>query len=75
MRCNYQVQRAGFPDSIQNEQDEMGSKQFSIPVSLLNDKERLDHQLSFAKDQSGAYQLEGYKTTLYNESKPEEKRQ
>ena len=75
---HHQVQRAGFPDLSAkiDEQMKLGQQQFSIPVSYyLNDKERLDHQLSFAKDQSGAYQLEGYKTTLYNESKPDEKRQ
>lgn len=73
-----QVQRAGFPDlsSKIDEQIKQGQQQFSIPVSYyLNDKERLDHQLSFVKDQSGLYQLEGYKTTIYNESKPDEKRQ
>src|SRR5690606_33566079 len=53
-----------------------GQQQFSIPVSYyINDKERLDHQLSFVKDQSGLYQFEGYKTALYNEAKPVEKRQ
>lgn len=73
-----QVQRAGFPDLSAkiDEQIKQGQQQFSLPVSYyLNDKERLDHQLSFVKDQSGLYQFEGYKTTLYNESKPEEKRQ
>lgn len=73
-----QVQRAGFSDlSVKmDEQIKQGQQQFSIPVSYyFNDKERLDHQLSFVKDQSGQYQFEGYKTTLYNESKPDEKRQ
>lgn len=73
-----QVQRAGFPD-LSAKIDELmkqGHQQFSIPVSYyLNDKERLDHHLSFVKDQSGTYQFDGYKTTLYNESKPDEKRQ
>ncbi len=73
-----QVQRTGFPDLSAkiDEQIKQGQQQFSVPVSYyLNDKERLDHQLSFVKDQSGLYQFEGYKTTLYNESKPDEKRQ
>lgn len=73
-----QVQRAGFPDLSEkiNEQIKHKQKQFFIPVAYyLNDKERLDHQLSFVKDQSGLYQFEGYKTTLYNEVKPDEKRE
>jgi hypothetical protein len=73
-----QVQRAGFPDLSAkiNEQIKQGQQQFSIPVSYyINEKERLDHRLSFVKDQSGLYQFEGYKTNLYNESKPNEQRQ
>lgn len=73
-----QVQRAGFPDLSAkiDEQIKQGHQQFSVPVSYyLNDKERLDHQLSFVKDQSGSYQFEGYRTALHNESKPDEKRQ
>ncbi len=73
-----QVQRAGFPDLSAkiDEQIKQGQQQFSIPVSYyINDKERLDHQVSFVKDQSGLYQFEGYKTTLHNESKPDERRQ
>ena len=73
-----QVQRTGFPDLSAkiNEQIRQGQQQFSIPVSYYrNDKERVDHQLSFAKDQSGQYQFEGYKTALHNDAKPDEKRQ
>lgn len=73
-----QVQRAGFPDLSAkiDEQIKQGQQQFYIPVSYyINDKERLDHQVSFVKDQSGLYQFEGYKTTLHNESKPDERRQ
>lgn len=73
-----QVQRTGFSDlSVKiDEQIRRGQQQFFIPVSYyLNDKERIDHQLSFAKDQSGQYHFEGYKTVLYNEAKPDEKRQ
>ncbi len=72
-----QMQRTGFPDLSAkiDKQIRQGKQQFSIPVSYyLNDKERLDHQLSFVKDQSGLYQFEGYMATLYNESKPDEKR-
>ncbi len=73
-----QVQRAGFTNLAEkiDEQIKKGQQQFSLPVSYyINDKERLDHQLSFVKDQSGAYHFEGYKTNLYNESKPNEQRQ
>lgn len=73
-----QVQRTGFSDLSAkiDEQIRQGQQQFSIPVSYyLNDKERIDHQLSFVKDQSGQYHFEGYKTALYNEAKPDEKRQ
>ena len=72
-----QVQRIGFKDlSNQIEhQIKQGQEQFTIPVSYyVNEKERLDHELSFVKDQSGRYQFEGYKASLYNELKPEENR-
>ncbi len=72
----FQVQRAGFNDLSAKIQDQMklGKQQFSVPVSYyLNDKERLDHQLSFVKDQSGLYHFEGYKTSLYDESRPTER--
>lgn len=72
-----QVQRIGFRDlSAQiDQQIKQGHEQFTIPVSYyVNEKERLDHELSFSKDQSGQYQFEGYKASLYNELKPEENR-
>lgn len=73
-----QVQRAGFNNLSEkiDQQIKLGQQQFSLPVSYyINDRERLDHQLSFVKDQNGAYHFEGYQTGLYNESKPDEKRQ
>jgi hypothetical protein len=72
-----QVQRIGFRDlSNQIEQQiKQGHEQFTIPSSYyVNEKERLSHELSFVKGQSGQYQFEGYKTSLHNESKPEENR-
>ena len=72
-----QVQRIGFRDlsSKIEQQIKLGHEQFPIPVSYyVNEKERLDHELSFVKDQSGQYQFEAYKTTLQNESKPDEER-
>jgi hypothetical protein len=72
-----QVQRIGFKDlSDQIEQQiKQGYEKFTVPVSYyVNEKKRLNHELSFSKNQSGQYQFEGYKTSLYNESKPEENR-
>jgi hypothetical protein len=73
-----QVQRAGFTNLAAkiDEQIKQGQQQFSLPVYYyINDKERLNHQLSFVKDQSGIYHFDGYKTNLCNESKPNEQRQ
>jgi hypothetical protein len=72
-----QLQRAGFPGLSNKieEQIRQGQPQFVVPISYyINDKERLDRQLSFVKDQSGQYRFEGYKTNLHNEAKPEEQR-
>jgi hypothetical protein len=71
------VQRIGFGNlsATIDHQIRQGHEQFIIPNSYyINEKERLDHQLTFVKDQSGQYQFKGYKTTLQNESKPEENR-
>ncbi len=73
-----EVQRAGFTNLAAkiDEQIKQGQQQFSLQVSYyINDKERLNHQLSFVKDQSGTYHFDGYKTNLYNESKSNEQRQ
>ncbi|MDE3183090.1 MAG: hypothetical protein KGM16_06695 [Bacteroidota bacterium] len=73
-----QVQRVGFPELSAkiDRQIRQGHQQFFVPVSYyVNDKERLDHQLSFAKDQSGLYQFEGFKTMLYNEGNPDKSMQ
>lgn len=72
-----QLQQAGFPElsAKLDEQIRLGQQQFSIPVSYyVNDRERVDHQLSFTKGQAGQYHFDGYTTTLYNEAKPDEKR-
>jgi hypothetical protein len=72
-----QVQRIGFSDLSTriDQQIRKGQDQFTIPIShYINEKERLNHELSFVKDQRGHYQFEGYKTTLQNESKLEENR-
>ena len=72
-----QVQRVGFKDLSDKieQQIKQGHELFTIPSSYyINEKERLNHELSFVKDQNGKYQFEGYRTTLQNESKPEENR-
>ncbi|RUT68522.1 hypothetical protein D0817_20555 [Flavobacterium cupreum] len=72
-----QVQRIGFRD-LSNQIDQQikqGHEQFTIPVAYyVNEKERLNHELSFIKNQSGQYQFEGYKASLSNELKLEENR-
>jgi hypothetical protein len=72
------VQRTGFTGlSAKIDQHiRQGQQQFSLPVSYyVNEKERLDHQLHFAKDDTGQYRFEGYKTGLHNELKPGENRE
>jgi hypothetical protein len=73
-----QLQRTGFTslaEQLAKKMDE-GRQQFSLSTGYYhNDKERLEHQLSFAKDQTGRYQFEGFKTSLINEGNPSEKRQ
>lgn len=73
-----QVQRIGFRDlsATIDQQIRQDQDQFTIPSSYyINEKERLDHQLTFVKDQRGHYQFDGYKTILQDESKPEENKQ
>lgn len=70
--------RAGFGNigSKLGQYTKQGQQEFSIPVSYyVNEKERLDFNLSFAKDQNGQYQFENYRAGLRNEAKPEESRQ
>lgn len=73
-----QLQRHGFTGLHSKLAEQMRQEQsrFSIPVSYyVNEKERLDHQLSFSKNQAGLYQLDGFKTALHNELKPEENKE
>lgn len=72
------MQRIGFPDLSAriNQHIREGQEKFSIPLSYyISEKEKINHQLSFSKDTSGRYQLEGYKSTLQNELHPENNRQ
>ncbi len=74
----WQVQQAGFK-GLSAQIDKAlaeGRQRFLIPVSsYLNEKERMDHQLSFVRDPSGQYQFEGFKARLHNELKPEADKQ
>ena len=72
------MQRIGFPDLSAriNQYIREGQEKFSIPLSYyISEKEKINHQLSFSKDTSGRYQLEGYKSTLQNETHPENNRE
>lgn len=52
-----------------------GHIQFALPVSqYINEKERINYDLNFSKNEDGYYQFDGYKATLENEFKPYENR-
>lgn len=53
-----------------------GVAEFKVPVSYhVNEKERMDLNLSFKKDNGGRYLFEGYKASLYNEAEKGKPRQ
>jgi len=53
-----------------------GKPQFSISnSSYLNEKDRMDSQLNFTKNQQGDYQFEGYRSTLVNKTNVGDKKQ
>lgn len=61
------VYKAGFGQVAQQleQQVKQGQNSFSIPLSYyVNEKERMDYNLSFSKDGAGLYQLDGYKAVL-----------
>ncbi|RKR05187.1 hypothetical protein C8C83_4519 [Flavobacterium sp. 90] len=72
-----QLRKNGFPD-LYNKVEiliRQGHMQFALPVSqYINEKERIDYDLNFSKNEDGYYQFEGYKATLENELKPNENR-
>ena len=41
----------------------------------VNEKEKLDFNLFFAKDNNGQYQFESYKAVLQSENKPQENKE
>jgi hypothetical protein len=72
------LHQAGFGQVASKLQENIkqGLDGFTIPVSYhVNEKERMDFGLSFAKDQNGQYRFEGYRAALTGENKPQESRQ
>jgi len=53
-----------------------GKDSFSMPVSWYTcEKERMDFELSFRKQQDGGYKLENYKAALTDTDRPDQKRE
>ncbi len=66
-----QIQKTGFSGLTAKleEQIRQGQPQFSIPVSYyINERERMDHQLTFSRDHTGQYQFNGFQAKLFDES-------
>lgn len=75
---NEKVQRIGFPDLSEKIKNLIDKEQenFSIPLSYyLNEKEKIAHTLSFSKNAEGHFELDGFKSSLQNNSEPEDKRE
>jgi len=72
------VIKAGF-DNVSNKLEQyikQGQREFSIPVSYyINEKEKLEFNLLFARDNNGQYQFENYKATLQSDNKSQENRE
>lgn len=71
------VRKAGFGQiaSKLGENLRQGQREFTVPVSChINEKHRMDFELSFARDPGGRYRFEGYQAALHREGKPEESR-
>ena len=72
------VVKAGF-DNISSKLEQnikQGQREFSIPVSYyINEKDKLDFNLSFARDNNGQYQFENYKAVLQSENKSQENKE
>ena len=72
------VVKAGF-DNISSKLEQnikQGQREFSIPVSYyVNEKEKLDINLFFARDNNGQYQFENYKAVLQSENKSQDSKE
>jgi hypothetical protein len=72
------LKQAGFNNVFSKAERYMklGHMKFTVPVSYyLNEKERMDHSLSFKKDDLGYYQFGGFKTSLHDYTKLSENKQ
>jgi hypothetical protein len=72
------LRQAGFGQTAPkvHESVRQGLAEFTVPVSwYVNEKERMDCRLSFAKDPDGRYRFEGYQASLGQEGKPQESKQ
>lgn len=74
---NEKVQRIGFPDLSEKIKNLIDKEQenFSVPLSYyINEKEKISHTLSFSKNAEGHFELDGFKSSLQNNSAPEDSR-
>ncbi|MBZ4033847.1 hypothetical protein K6T82_03660 [Flavobacterium sp. 17A] len=68
-----QLIKSGFHVAYGKVLEHMQEQQlnFSIPVSYhISENERLEHSLQFVKDSQGAYQFDGFRSILHNDSSP-----
>lgn len=75
---NEKVQRIGFPDLSEKIKNHIGKGQenFSLPLSYyINEKEKINHTLCFSKNAEGHFELYGFKSSLQNNSAPEDSRE
>lgn len=72
-----QLIKIGFKDVFSKVERFMdaGKIQFTVPTShYINQRERVNYELNFAKNENGLYQFQGYNTVLHNELKSGEQR-
>lgn len=70
--------KIGFKDTFSKIEPLLSSGQMNLNVPIshyINEKERMDQELSFVKDVNGYYKFEGYKAILHYEQRPSESRQ
>lgn len=68
-----QLVKSGFHEAYGKVLENMQEQQlnFTVPVSYhISENERLDHSLQFIKDAQGAYQFDGFRSILHNDSSP-----
>ncbi|KAF2508695.1 hypothetical protein EYY60_16365 [Flavobacterium zhairuonense] len=75
---NEKVQSIGFPDLSEKLKNLIGKEQENFIVLLsyyINEKEKISHALSFSKNAEGYFELDGFKSSLQNNSSPEDRRE